>query len=204
MSNFLGATEKLHIKSFEHDVDAECIAQYNPKDLTIDKKVPWQKHSYTNKTEAKGGRGHIAYEFTGAEGRTVSVMLQFDTFGSSPAPTKNVVEQVAALEKLAAVKDPSSPDENKRRPPLCIVVWGSSLPSFTCVITGLQTKYTVFNKDGFPLRAECTITLQEADTLSTKDAESSAPDAQAGAASNGGSGSTQAGTGGSGGAAGTA
>lgn len=205
MSNspFIGATEKLHIRSMDSDVHAECIAQYNPKELSIDKKVPWSKHSYTNKTQAKDGRGHIAYEFTGAEGRTVSVTLTFDTFGSSPSPAQDVVAQVAELEKMAAVKDPSSPDENKRRPPLCLVVWGKSLPSFTCVITQLTTKYTVFSAAGYPLRAECTVLLQEADTLSTKDAESPGPDAGAGAAGNGGTGSTQAGTGAGSGAGGT-
>ena len=192
MSNFLSATEKLHLHSDEVDVD--CVAQYNPKDLTIDKKVPWQKHSYTNKGNdlASKGRGHIAYEFTGAEGRTVTVELLFDAFGGGDN-TVDVPAQVALLEKLAAVMDPSSPDEDKRRPPLCLVVWGKSLPSFTCVITQLTTKYTVFNSGGYPLRATCTVVLQEADSLSTKDAEHKDPDAGAGAAGNGGTGGTQAG-----------
>ena len=68
------------------------------------------------------------------------------------------------------------------------------LPSFTCVITQLTTKYTVFNESGYPLRATCTVVLQEADSLSTKDAEHKDPDAGAGAAGNGGTGATQAGT----------
>lgn len=190
--SFLAATEKLHIASADKDIKAECVAQYNPKDLTIDKKVPWSKHSYTNKTEAAKGRGHIAYEFTGAEGRTVTVELLFDAFGGG-ANTVNVAAQIAQLELLAAVKDPSSADEDKRRPPLCLVVWGKSLPSFTCVITQLTTKYMVFSKDGAPLRATCTVVLQEADALSTKDAEHQDPDAGAGAKGNGGNGSTQAG-----------
>ena len=192
--SFLSATEKVHLASADKDVEAECIAQYNPKDLTIDKKVPWSKHSYTNKGNdmASKGRGHIAYEFTGAEGRTVTLELLFDAFGGD-ANAVDVPAQVAQLELLAAVKDPSSADEDKRRPPLCLVVWGKSLPSFTCVITQLTTKYTMFNKDGYPLRATCTVVLQEADSLSTKDAEHKDPDAGAGAAGNGGTGSTQAG-----------
>ena len=170
---------KLHIGSVDPDVKAEVWAQYNPKDLTIDKKVPWSKHSYSNKTQAKDGRGHIAYEFTGAEGRTVTVEMLFDAFGDADRSV-DVPGQVALLEKMAAVKDPSSPNEDKRRPPLCIIVWGKSLPSFTCVITQLTTKYTMFNKDGYPLRATCTVVLQEADALSTKDAEHQDPDPGAG------------------------
>ena len=178
---------KLYIGSHDDDVQAKVVAQYNPKDLTIDKKVPWSKHSYTNKGNdmASKGRGHIAYEFTGAEGRTVTLELLFDAFGDA-SNSVDVPAQVALLEKLAAVKDPSSPDEDKRRPPLCIVAWGEAgLPSFTCVITQLTTKYTVFNDKGYPLRATCTVMLQEADSLSTKDAEHKDPDANAGAAHRG-------------------
>ena len=193
MSNFQPASAKLYITSHDPDVSATVTAQYNPKELQIDKKVPWSKHSYTNKGNdlAKSGRGHIAYEFTGAEGRTVTVELLFDAFGD-PKRAVDVPSMVAELEKLAAVKDPSSPDEDKRRPPLCLVAWGEGgLPKFTCVITQLTTKYTMFNDKGYPLRATCTVQLQEADTLSTKDAEHKDPDAGAGAANNGGTGGTQ-------------
>ena len=171
---------KLHIGSIDPDVEADVVAQYNPKELSVDKKVPWSKHSYTNKGNdlASKGRGHIAYEFTGSEGRTVSVELLFDAFGSTPPV--DVAEEVAKLELLAAVKDPSSPDEDKRRPPLCLIVWSDTLPSFKCVITQLTTKYTMFDSTGKPLRATCTVQLQEADSLSTKDAEHKDPDANAG------------------------
>jgi len=170
----------LHIGSIDPDVDADVKAQYNPKELTVDKKVPWSKHSYTNKGNdmASKGRGHIAYEFTGAEGRTVSVELLFDAFGSTPPV--DVADEIKKLELLAAVKDPSSPDEDKRRPPLCLIVWSDTLPSFKCVITQLTTKYTMFDADGTPLRATCTVQLQEADSLSTKDAEHKDPDQKAG------------------------
>lgn len=171
---------KLHIGSIDSDVDADVKAQYNPKELSIDKKVPWSKHSYTNKGNdlASKGRGHIAYEFTGAEGRTVSVDLLFDAFGSTPPV--DVAAEVAKLELLAAVKDPSSPKEDKRRPPLCLVVWSDTLPSFKCVVTQLTTTYQMFDNTGKPLRALCKVLLQEADSLSTKDAEHKDPDANAG------------------------
>ena len=185
MSNFKPAPEnsRLYIASHDSDIKAKVVAQYNPKELQIDKKIPWSKHSYTNKgnDQAKNGRGHIAYEFTGAEGRTMTVELLFDAFGD-PSNQVDVPAQVAELEKLAAVKDPSSPSEDKRRPPMCIVAWGEGgMPSFTCIIMQLTTKYTMFNEKGYPLRATCTVQLQEADILSTKDAEHKDADAKAGA-----------------------
>lgn len=175
---------KVYIDSVDSDVKgAKVIAQYNPKELTVDKKVPWSKHSYTNKgnDQAKDGRGHIAYEFTGAEGHTMTLELLFDAFGDA-SNAVDVPTMVKNLETLAAVKDPSSADENKRRPPLCVVVWGQGgIPKFTGVITQLTTKYQIFNDQGYPLRATCTVQLQEADMLSTKDAEHKDPDANAGA-----------------------
>jgi hypothetical protein len=143
---------------------------YNPKELQIDKSMPWAKHSYTNKNgdTAKDDRGNLHLEFTGAEGRTMSIELMFDGYEDNVS----VSDRVAMLESLTAVIDPKSPDENKRRPPLCVVAWGQQgLPSFKCVIESLSTKYTMFSSDGVPLRAFCTLKLKEADTLSTKDAE---------------------------------
>ncbi len=178
---------KLYIAAQDSDAevkDIKVIAQYNPKELTVDRKVPWSKHSYANKgtDQAKDGRGHIAYEFTGAEGRTMSVELLFDAFGD-PKRTVDVMQCVRDLEKLAAVKHPTSANEDERRPPLCLVVWGEELfktQRFTCVITQLTTKYLMFDAKGKPLRAQCTVVLQEADLLSTKDAEHKDPDANAG------------------------
>lgn len=144
---------------------------YNPKELQVDKSVPWSKHSYSNKNgdTAKSDRGNIHLEFTGAEGRTMSIELMFDGYEDK----ESVATKVGLLEKLTNVINPTSEDENKRRPPLCLVAWGDKgLPSFQCVIESLSTKYTMFGTDGTPLRATVTLKLKEADTLSTKDAES--------------------------------
>jgi len=177
---------KLCIAAHDDDPVVKNIkvwAQYNPKELTIDKKVPWSKHSYANKGNdmASKGRGHIAYEFTGAEGRTLSLELLFDAFTGDDDRKVDVQSCIDDLEKLAAVKHPDSADEDQRRPPLCLVAWGEGgFKAFTCVITQLTTKYMIFDTGGKPLRAQCTVVLQEADALSTKDAEHKDPDANAG------------------------
>ncbi|HVK87178.1 MAG TPA: hypothetical protein VM513_23820 [Kofleriaceae bacterium] len=105
---------------------------------------------------------YMALEFTGAEGRTMSVEMLFDGYEGG-GRTVDVASKVAVLEKLARVIDPRSPDEKKRRPHHCVVTWGErGLPSFKCVIENLSTKYSMFSSDGKPLRATCTVKLKEA------------------------------------------
>jgi len=164
--------------------DVHLEADYNPKELQVDKSMPWSKHSYSNKNgdTAKNDRGNLHLEFTGAEGRSMTIELMFDGFEAK----KSVEGKVHELERLTNVIDPKNNDEKMRRPPLCVVAWGDAgLPSFRCVIESLSTKYTMFGRDGTPLRATCTVKLKEADTLSTKDAEDGAA---GGGAAGGGSG----------------
>ena len=147
---------KISIASLDDDVTV--VAQYNPKELSIDRSVPWSPVSQANQSNANG----IHLEFTGAQGRTISVELLFDGYEKK----QSIAPQVQALEKLASVIDPTSPSEDKRRPRRCVATWGSTLGSFRCVISQLTTKYTMFGADGTPLRATCTVSLMEADVVS--------------------------------------
>lgn len=188
---FARATEKLHIGSVDKLPDypdgIDIKGDYNPKELQVDKSMPWSKHSYTNKNgdTASSDRGNLHLEFTGAEGRSMSIDLMFDGYEQNVS----VADTVKKLEVLTSVIEPMSNDENKRRPPLCVVAWGKQgLPSFKCVIESMQTKYTMFSSDGVPLRATVTLKLKEADTLSTKDAESPPDDAAPAGGATGGTG----------------
>jgi hypothetical protein len=138
----------------------EVAAQYNPKELQVDKSVPWQKNPQSNKSPKAG----IQLEFTGAEGRSMSLEMLFDKYekGESVAPEINM------LNDMASPIDAGSNDENLRRPHLCAVVWGSTIPRFTCVIESVSTKYTMFSSTGDPLRATCTVKLKEANSVKMK------------------------------------
>jgi hypothetical protein len=170
-------------------------AHYNPKELQIDKAVPWSKVNEANQSNSLGGLfgggggggEGIHLEFTGAEGRTVTLELLFDGYEQGGV---NVGQCVRNLETLASVIRPGSMREDDRRPHRCIVVWGEVLDGFKCVIESLSTKYTMFSESGEPLRATCTVKLKEADIVSGKK-----PGAPGGAAGPGGAG----GTGGTGG-----
>jgi hypothetical protein len=150
-------------------------AQYNPKELEIKKTVPWSKPGESNKGNSKKkDEGGVHLEFTGAEGRTMTLELLFDGYEESAEKpfTVNVSEQVKKLEVLASVRDPKpGAKEDKRRPHHCMVVWGSSdmllgSKGFLCVIDSLSVKYTMFDPDGNPLRATCSVSLKEANFLS--------------------------------------
>jgi hypothetical protein len=171
--SFEPAKAKLTIGSLDKPT-LTVKAQYNPKELQVDQSVPWKKPDSANKTGQQGSSGSsggedgIALEFTGAEGRSMSVELLFDGFENSDRSV-DVAGQVKILEELAAVMDPKSKDEKKRRPHHCVISWGDrGLPKFQCVIEGLSTKYSMFSSEGQPLRATCTVKLKEATSVDKK------------------------------------
>jgi hypothetical protein len=179
--NFRQATQKISLISID-DGSLEVTAQYNPKELQVDQNVPWKKpDAATQAGTQAGGAGkakgpdenHMALEFTGAEGRTMTVELLFDGYqgsgGSRPAADVQVL--VAKLEQMARVMEPESQDETKRRPHHLTVRWGSALWTngrLDCVIESLSTKYSMFSTDGVPLRATCTVKLKEAQRVDKK------------------------------------
>lgn len=168
--SFEPARAKLTIGSLD-DTGLTVSAQYNPKELQVDMSVPWKKQEPANSSGAAGGGAgakdtgpdnRMALEFTGAEGRTMSVELLFDGY-EPEGRYVNVTGQVAMLQRMATVIDSESKDEKKRRPHHCVISWGQrGLPKFECVIESLSTKYSMFSSDGEPLRATCTVKLKEA------------------------------------------
>jgi hypothetical protein len=195
MSNaFSPATVKLTIAS-KDEPGVQVQAQYNPKELQVDQTVPWKKPDSANQTGggAAGGNGGsggggggskqpMTLEFTGAEGRTMTVEFLFDGYEQN----RSIAGQVGVLEKLASVRNPTEKDENKRRPHQCVISWGASgLPKFECVIESLSTKYTMFSSNGTPLRATCTVKLKEAQAVDKK------PAPAGGGAAAGGTGGSQ-------------
>jgi len=171
------------------DTTKTVVAQYNPKELQIDRTVPWQKNPQPNKSPDVG----IQLEFTGAEGRTMSLELLFDGYETGDGaiagqPGITVSKAVGLLNELASPIDAKSPNENLRRPHQCLVVWGSTVPdkSFQCVIESLSIKYTMFSAEGAPLRATCTVKVKEANSVKMKKDDSKKGTSTTGGTSSGG------------------
>ena len=167
-SLFLPAYTKLWIASIDTP-ELEVQAQYNPKELQIDKQVPWQPHkSRDNRPAGRRGERNPSQqadlEFNGAPTRSMTVELLFDGYeqGASVEPA------VRRLEQLSSVRDPESSNPELRRPHHCVVAWGdqqSGMRPFRCVIASLATKYTMWDHAGTPLRATCTLKLDEAERM---------------------------------------
>jgi hypothetical protein len=150
-------------------------AQFNPKELQIDRAVPWSPPGEAGKEDSKNKTGGVNLEFTGAKGRSMTVELLFDAYEKDVDPGFNfsVAEAVKTLESLASVREPGEKKEDQRRPHWCVCSWGSILRSkegnkFKCVIESIATKYTMFDEKGNPLRATVTLKLTEADSVSVK------------------------------------
>lgn len=163
---------KITITSID-DSSLSVEAQFNPKELQIDRTVPWSPTGETNKdnkSDTSKTNGGIHLEFTGAQGRTLSVELLFDGFEAQAGDgfKTTVSSRVSTLEELASVRKPGSKKEDDRRPHWCMVTWGGALRGFRCVIESLSTKYTMFDDAGTPLRATCTVKLKEADSVKAK------------------------------------
>jgi hypothetical protein len=192
---------KFSIKSLDEGdrKDLTIHAQFNPKDLTIDKSVPWgapgDAGGGNGNTKQAKGDGGIEMQFTGAQGRTLQVELLFDDVDkdrrSGPDGARGITDLIAGLEELATVRNPKAKDEHLRRPHWCIATWGTALDGFRCVITNIQTKYELFDTAGVPLRAKCTLKLAEAASVSIKDKNPKptppTPPAGSGGSSSGGS-----------------
>jgi hypothetical protein len=152
------------------DASLKVTAQFNPKEIQVDKSVPWTKKE---KTYAE----KVQLEFTGAEARTLSMELLFDGYEQD----QGVEPQLVALTKLAsAIEDPqkTKAKEAQKRPHHVLVAWGEAkdkdaagkgnmLP-FKGVIESLQTKMTMFSPSGTILRATCNVKFKEADQISMK------------------------------------
>lgn len=175
---------KVYIASVD-DSSIRVTAQYNPKELQVDRTVPWSptgEVNNTNKDPAKK-EGGVHLEFTGTQGRTLTLELLFDEY-EGPDAQAPLGESIKNLEILATVRDPTQTKDEFKRPHLCNVVWGSTLQSFQCVIESLTTKYTMFSRSGAPLRATCTVKLREADTVDAKKAAPATPTGTSGTNTN--------------------
>jgi hypothetical protein len=144
-------TTKLLIVNLEGG--GEVKAHYNPKEIQIDKSVPWQKHK-----DSKADEPYL--EFTGAEGRSLSMELLFDGFEDNVT----VDGPLAELTKMAKIKQQNGP-EDLRRPPLLAVRNGPFAGDFKCVLESLSIKITMFNNENQPVRASANVKLKEASRL---------------------------------------
>jgi hypothetical protein len=131
--------------------------QFNPKEFTIQKSATW-----TSKP-ARGAAKAGPPEFTGAGPGKLTLELFFDASGTHDSTV------VTAVEKLFAccVPTPESLKDKKASPPLVVLKWGTTR-SFPAYLTSVSAKYTLFDADGTPIRATCSVSMEEMPGVTAK------------------------------------
>lgn len=99
-------------------------------------------------------------QFTGIARPTLSFELMFDTTQEGKAkPVTDYTKKLVNLTRKAKVKG-TSRAANDERPEYVQLCWGKFV-SFKAVVTSLTINFTLFNKDGVPLRATASVTLEQ-------------------------------------------
>jgi len=170
-THFLPARAKLWIGSLDDPIK-QVRAQYNPKELQIDKSIPWGEHKPNDGSSGQKSKkkqqqvSQADLEFKGAPTRSMTVELLFDGYEEA----ESVEPDIRLLEELSSVQDAPANQPDLRRPHHCVVAWGPSQESmrpFRCVIESLSVKYTMWDRNGTPLRATCTVKLKEAQVMNS-------------------------------------
>jgi nucleoid-associated protein YgaU len=123
--------------------------QFNPKEVTIAKTASWKREPVVAAKKAPPA------EFTGAGECKLTVEMFFDATSSQNG---SVVEAVEQLFSCCVPTKESLPDHPS--PPLVVLHWGQ-ISSFPAFITSVSAKYTLFNGNGMPIRALCSVAMEE-------------------------------------------
>jgi hypothetical protein len=123
---------------------------FNPKELTVAKAASWSRQS--GKGNKKSGPPH----YNGPQPSKLSLEMFLD------ASAKQDKSVVSTVEKLfsCCIPTATSHRQNKGQPPWVRFKWGS-LNGFLAYISSVSVKYTLFTATGIPIRATCTVTLEE-------------------------------------------
>lgn len=124
--------------------------QFNPKELTLSKSASWARQT------AKGNKKSGPPQYNGPQPSKLTLEMFFDASQEQGSSVVTTVEHLFAC----CVPTPSSHQQNKGSPPWVLFRWGG-LTGFLAYISSVQAKYTLFTSGGLPIRATCTVTLEE-------------------------------------------
>ena len=126
--------------------DDEIAVQFNPDEVSVDKSVTYAEHDIP-------GLDSPLQQFVGGDAETLSVELFFDVYEPRDDDVDDVRELTDRVTELVMV------DGDRHAPPLVKFVWGTI--SFESVIESANTTYTMFRRDGTPVRARIDVTFRE-------------------------------------------
>jgi hypothetical protein len=127
--------------------------QFNPSTLALSKNTEWRRSPSRMADETS------MPEFVGSGPRNLSVDVFLDATATHDNSVETRVEQLLTAcvptKKSLATKKPASPWVRFE--------WGTSkTTSFDGVLSNLSVDYSLFDVDGRPLRATCSLSIEEA------------------------------------------
>jgi hypothetical protein len=122
---------------------------FRPSELSISKGVRWGSEKTLPQHNVPPSKS-----FSGGEAAKLPLSLFFDTTDTG----KDVRSITDKLFTLVMIRDVN---EKPPSAPYCRFVWGK-ITSFMSVVTTVSVKYTLFLPDGTPVRAEASLSLEQA------------------------------------------
>jgi hypothetical protein len=119
---------------------------FNPTEYSLDRGVTYAEHGLL-------GRNSPITQFVNGTADSLSMELFFDTYDES-GTEKNVSRKTDEITALLAV------DPKLHAPPVVKIEWGSFV-EFTGVLERANTRFTLFDKEGTPIRARMDVTFKQ-------------------------------------------
>ena len=129
------------------------VAMFNPNRLTVSRSVSWP-----NQNAAK--RDTPESQFIGGEPATLSVDLFFDTYDTDESQADKKSVKKVYTDKLLHLTTVEKHGD-KHRPPVCRLTWGAQGMFFQGVLQQIETQFTMFVENGFPVRATNRCTFKQ-------------------------------------------
>jgi hypothetical protein len=122
---------------------------FNPKEYTISKSNTWER-------KAVRGRNTPVVKFKQGGSQTLKLQIFFDTY----AEGTDVRNHTDAIWKMMAIDETEEDsDSGKSAPPMVAFQWGRL--HFKAVIKTMSQKFTMFLKNGTPVRTTVDLTLEQ-------------------------------------------
>lgn len=145
----------------EDDTALGIAAHYNPKEIDVAMQTNWTDDGSPQGMVKDKDRDSLRdIQYTGAPARTMTLELFLD----SNLPENDHVHVETVIERLrrmASPRDEGSELPQWRRPHICLVAWAGKR-AFRGVIESMSVKYTMFTREGRPVRAVCQLKMKEA------------------------------------------
>jgi nucleoid-associated protein YgaU len=133
--------------------EGEIKFQFNPKEYTVRKGAQWERRP------TKASEKVAMPEYIGPQPRSIDLEIFLD---ETDVASPKVEKKVELLFRCLVPTDRSRKAQNPS-PPWVVFGWGSSI-HLVAIVTSVNANYLLFRSDGTPIRAKCTISLEEVPT----------------------------------------